>query len=182
MIDLSHNEKVIGISSSLKQLNLESNLITNPSALFTNECKVKNELTHLNVSKNPIPHYHLKLFLKPHYLTRLTTLTMNHLAINGDCPAIQEFISSSNCLHTLSMKNCQLSESSWMNLVNGLKINTSLRQLNLSKNALSKNEIAKALGEIFLHSHLSHINLSQCSIEDVHGPFIFTHLRSNKHL
>ncbi len=127
VIDLSHNEKVIGISPSLECLKIESNFITDPSCLYTKDSKNHNELKSLNVSNNPIPYHQLILFLVPNYLVKLESLTMNNLIINESCLALQEFIVSSKNLQILSLQNCNLSQFSWINLIEGLKLNSSLR-------------------------------------------------------
>ncbi len=109
VIDLSYNQKVVGISPLLEVLNLQGNEISRPDAMFNNECKSRNELKVLNLCGNPIQHYDFKIILKASYLCNIKQLKLKDIIINEECYSLQEFLSSSSTITNLNLVNCQLS-------------------------------------------------------------------------
>jgi hypothetical protein len=96
---------VCGTCQTLTSLNLSRNSITTPFALPI----PPSELTHLNLSYNKIPYYHLKEFLKIPFFPTLKQLTLDRISLHGDLSPVQHFIEHSLSLKHLSFVDCDLS-------------------------------------------------------------------------
>lgn len=177
-LDLSDNTNVRGVCPTLYSLNLSKNGISAPFDFPLAPL----ELQYLNLSYNKIPFYHFKQFLKVNYLPALKYLILDHLKINGQVYPLQNFLQQSLSITFLSVVDCDLSPESYMNIANGVKNSRVIRFIDLTRNRIASDQVAKYVSNMLQSSSLIALRMRHCDIKDKLGEIIFSGLHTSRSL
>lgn len=92
---------------------------------------------------------------------------------------LQVFIEKSKSLESLSLIDCELTKTSYLNIIYGLEHNKSIKSLNLSSNKFPSIQVAENFVTSLQKSSVSHLYLELCDIKDEYGGVLFKFLENN---
>jgi len=80
------------------------------------------------------------------------------------------------------MVDCDFTTDSYMNILNGVKNNKSLRFVDLSRNRIVSQDVAECASVFFQLCSVAHVKMRHCDIKDALGKVIFKNLHRNKNI
>lgn len=91
---------------------------------------------------------------------------LDHIRLDGDISAIQFYLEQSLSLVHLSMVDCDLNQTSFLNISQGIKHSRSLETVDLTRNRVTSYKVAECLSVMLQSCLLKSIKMRHCDISD----------------
>jgi hypothetical protein len=80
----------------------------------------------------------------------------------------------------LSAVDCDFTSESYVNILNGIKNNRSLKFVDLTRNRVMNERVAEHISQMLQYASVTSIKMRNCDIKDHLGKLLFKNLRKNK--